>query len=107
MWKHVSFLKKKVEKMAMSYTEAVKLWQAVLGITVDGQFGPNTLAATKRWQSAHGITPDGIVGQQTWNQAPAVDASKGDLPVLKAAVAKPKAPVAPSPSPVTPLMIYL
>jgi peptidoglycan hydrolase-like protein with peptidoglycan-binding domain len=48
----------------------VKAWQAVLvssgyAITVDGQFGPATEAATMDWQTRHGIPADGKVGPQT------------------------------------------
>lgn len=48
---------------------AVKQWQAIIGVTADGQFGPNTTAATKAWQAGHGLVADGIVGPNTWSAA--------------------------------------
>jgi peptidoglycan hydrolase-like protein with peptidoglycan-binding domain len=44
----------------------VKILQAILGITVDGNFGPATDSAVRNWQSAHGIEVDGVVGPLTW-----------------------------------------
>jgi GH25 family lysozyme M1 (1,4-beta-N-acetylmuramidase) len=44
----------------------VSVWQAAIGVTADGVFGPATLAATKAWQAAHGLGADGIVGPATW-----------------------------------------
>lgn len=44
---------------------AVVALQKKLGITADGIFGPQTLAAVKRYQSSHGLAADGIVGPQT------------------------------------------
>lgn len=49
--------------------EAVKAWQAVIGATQDGVFGPQTTAATKQWQKAHGLVADGVVGTATWSAA--------------------------------------
>lgn len=50
---------------------AVQLLQADLNLTganltVDGDFGPLTLAAVENFQRAHGLTVDGIVGPLTW-----------------------------------------
>jgi hypothetical protein len=49
--------------------DAVRQWQGIIGVTVDGQFGPNTATATKTWQSSHGLTADGIVGPASWGAA--------------------------------------
>lgn len=46
--------------------KAVKIWQLIVGVSVDGDFGTKTEAATKTWQKSHGLTPDGIVGAKTW-----------------------------------------
>jgi len=49
--------------------DAVRRWQAILGVTADGQFGPATAAATRAWQARHGLTADGVVGPATWGAA--------------------------------------
>lgn len=49
--------------------EAVKTWQKILGVTVDGIFGSGTAYATRLWQAAHKLTADGIVGPATWAAA--------------------------------------
>lgn len=48
---------------------AVTKWQGILGVAADGQFGPQTKAATVAWQSAHGLAADGVVGPATWAAA--------------------------------------
>lgn len=47
----------------------VKMWQAVIGAKVDGDFGPDTLAKTKAWQNNHGLKGDGVVGLLSWSRA--------------------------------------
>jgi peptidoglycan hydrolase-like protein with peptidoglycan-binding domain len=37
-------------------------------LTVDGSFGPNTLAALKDYQTKNGLTADGIAGSATWGK---------------------------------------
>lgn len=46
--------------------KAVEVWQTILGVNADGDFGPVTQAATSKFQSANGLEPDGIVGKETW-----------------------------------------
>lgn len=45
---------------------AVKVWQIIIGTTVDGIFGSGTENMTKTWQKNHGLTVDGIVGKNSW-----------------------------------------
>lgn len=46
--------------------EAVKRWQAILGIAQTGKFDAATQAATQKWQAARGLVADGVVGAATW-----------------------------------------
>lgn len=46
--------------------KAVKVWQMVLGLTQDGEFGKDTLAATLQFQRACDLDDDGEVGPMTW-----------------------------------------
>ena len=45
----------------------VKVWQVILGVTIDGIFGSKTDEATRDFQKKHGLTVDGIVGKFTWS----------------------------------------
>jgi murein L,D-transpeptidase YcbB/YkuD len=48
--------------------EPVKILQAKLGVTADGQFGPGTETALKAHQQQHGLKVDGIAGPDTFAQ---------------------------------------
>lgn len=45
---------------------AVKVWQTIIGVEADGEFGRNTLAATLQFQRASGLEDDGEVGKNSW-----------------------------------------
>lgn len=46
--------------------KAVMIWQAIIGASVDGDFGAKTEAATKAFQKNKGLTQDAIVGSKSW-----------------------------------------
>ena len=49
---------------------AVSTWQGIVGVAMDGKFGPNTQKATIAWQRARPpLVADGIVGPKTWERA--------------------------------------
>lgn len=50
-------------------TADVAAWQKLLGITVDGKFGPGTKQATIDWQRKNGLVADGVVGPVSWATA--------------------------------------
>lgn len=47
--------------------DQVKYIQQLLGLTVDGDFGPMTEKSVKEWQAKHKLTADGIIGNKTWD----------------------------------------
>lgn len=49
--------------------KTVKVWQVIVGVTVDGKFGDKTESATKNYQTSKKLTADGIVGPKTWKVA--------------------------------------
>jgi peptidoglycan hydrolase-like protein with peptidoglycan-binding domain len=49
--------------------DAVKEWQAIVGVKPDGSFGAETESATKNWQQRHKLVPDGVVGALSWSAA--------------------------------------
>jgi N-acetyl-anhydromuramyl-L-alanine amidase AmpD len=56
----------------------IKKWQRVLGVGVDGVFGPRTSSRTRSWQRDHGLIPDGVVGPATVAKANEVAAHRED-----------------------------
>ena len=46
--------------------KAVKIWQIILGVKVDGVFGEETEKKTISFQKKNGLVQDGIVGSKTW-----------------------------------------
>lgn len=49
-----------------SVNRCVKIWQDIIGVESDGEFGQNTLAATLAFQRSHNLEDDGEVGPKTW-----------------------------------------
>ena len=49
-----------------SVGSAVAVWQQIIGVKVDGEFGSKTKAATLTFQANHGLKQDGEVGKKTW-----------------------------------------
>ena len=48
--------------------DAVKLVQAIVGATPDGDFGSGTEGKVKAWQLSNALTTDGIIGPVTWKK---------------------------------------
>jgi len=46
--------------------KAVKIWQIIVGVKPDGDFGSKTEEATKEFQKRNGLETDGIVGDKSW-----------------------------------------
>jgi peptidoglycan hydrolase-like protein with peptidoglycan-binding domain len=45
---------------------AVRVWQVIVGVDPDGEFGYLTKAATLTFQTAHNLEVDGVVGPESW-----------------------------------------
>lgn len=45
---------------------AVKVWQTIVGVTADGEFGYMTKAATLTFQTDKELEIDGVVGPESW-----------------------------------------
>jgi peptidoglycan hydrolase-like protein with peptidoglycan-binding domain len=61
---------------------SVELLQSLLGIKVDGQFGPNTETAVREFQVDHGLRGDGIVGPLTWKALDIGKSGSNNKPVV-------------------------
>lgn len=48
--------------------------QRILGLPVDGDFGPATESGVEAYQHAYGVSADGVVGPQTWAALDDLDA---------------------------------
>ena len=48
---------------------SVSLWQHLIGVEVDGEFGPVTHGATLGFQNNHDLKVDGEVGPKSWSAA--------------------------------------
>lgn len=46
----------------------VKIWQSIIGVDVDGSFGPITSEYTKKFQTTNGLEADNKVGPLTWQK---------------------------------------
>ncbi len=47
---------------------AVKYIQYIIGMEIDGIYGPATAKAVEKYQQSQGLTADGIIGPQSWQQ---------------------------------------
>jgi len=48
--------------------QAVRVWQLIVGVDADGEYGWMTKAATLTFQTAHDLEVDGEVGPLTWGE---------------------------------------
>lgn len=49
-----------------SVGSAVAVWQQIIGVKVDGEFGPKTQVGTLSFQNQHKLKADSEVGKKTW-----------------------------------------
>lgn len=48
--------------------QAVRVWQVIVGVDPDGEFGYVTKGATLAFQTEHCIEIDGVVGPESWSE---------------------------------------
>lgn len=53
-------------RKGMNDNASVRELQKLLGVSIDGDFGPKTEAAVKAYQKRHKLVADGLVGPKTW-----------------------------------------
>jgi len=70
--------------------QRLNAWGASPPLTVDGDFGPATLAAAETFQRAHSLTVDGIIGPATWAELNKTPNPPGALPAPAWVAADPK-----------------
>lgn len=64
-WGKLAAIQKQIQ--IGSTGNAVKAVQTIIGVTVDGKFGPLTCEVAKEIQEAGGLVKDGKIGIKTWN----------------------------------------
>lgn len=62
--------------------DEVKTLQKLLGVTVDGDFGPKTDEAVRHFQRMHDLVADGVVGAMTWAALGSTDSKCVDPSVV-------------------------
>ena len=56
----------------VKYVQKFLNWYGKYGLSVDGAYGPKTIAATKKFQGAMGLKKDGLFGSKTLSKAKSV-----------------------------------
>ncbi len=56
------------KRITYKYKNLTKIVQRAVGVTVDGKFGKNTQNAVKNWQKLVGLKVDGCVGPESWKK---------------------------------------
>lgn len=56
------------KRITYKYKNLTKIVQNAVGVTADGKFGKNTQTAVKNWQKLVGLKVDGCVGPESWKK---------------------------------------